>query len=103
MASWIVLFYGVLVAVGGIMGYRAGSLASLIAGGVSGLLLAIAAVTMMRGSYMVGWVLALFVTFALLARFGIIAAQKGFKLMPGGMVIIISLVVLAVLFANRGR
>ena len=103
MASWIVLLYGILVAAGGVMGYvKAGSIASIIAGVVSGVLLVGSAVAMMKGSYQTGWWIALIVTIALLVRFGL-AALKGFKMMPGGIVIIMSLVVLAVLLANRSR
>ena len=103
MASVIVLIYGIMVAAGGIMGYvKAGSTPSLVAGLISGVALAGSAVAMMKGSYQVGWWIALVVTVALLARFGM-AALKEFKMMPGGMVIIMSLIVLAVLFTNRGR
>ena len=51
MISWTVLIYALLVAVGGVLGYvRAGSVASLVAGLVSGLLLVGSAVAMMRVS-----------------------------------------------------
>ncbi len=103
MASWIVLVYGILVAVGGVMGYvNAKSTASLIAGGISGILLAGSAIAMMRGSYQAGWWVALIVTILLLGRFGS-AALKEFKMMPGGMVIILSVIVLVVLLMQRGR
>jgi len=103
MVVWIVLLYAVLVAAGGLMGYlKAGSLASLLAGVVSGLLLAGAAVAMMRGLFQAGWWVALVVTFLLLGRFGM-AATKGFKMMPGGMVIIMSIIVLITLLSNRGQ
>lgn len=102
MVAWIVLFYGILVAVGGLMGYtKAGSMASLVSGGLAGVALVGAAVTMLRGSYSTGWWLALIIALLLLARFGGVAVSKGWKLMPGGLVIIASLVVLAALFARR--
>lgn len=102
MVAWVVLLYGILVAVGGLMGYtRAGSLASLISGGLAGLVLVGAAITMLRGSYSTGWWVALIVALLLLARFGINALSKGWKLMPGGLVVIASLVVLAALLARR--
>jgi uncharacterized membrane protein (UPF0136 family) len=102
MTSWIVLIYAILVAVGGIMGYvKAQSNASLIAGVLSGLFLAGSAIAMMKGSQ-AGWWIALIVTIALLVRFGL-AAMNEFKMMPGGMVIILSLIVLVVLLTNRGR
>ncbi len=104
MTPWIVLIYGLLVAAGGVMGYvKAGSTASLISGGAAGLLLAGAAVAMMRGAYQAGWWVALVVALLLLARFGGVALSKGFKMMPGGMVIILSVLVLVVLFTQRSR
>ena len=56
---------------------------------------------MMRGSYQNGWWLSLIVTVLMLARFGSAALSKGFKLMPGGMVIILSVIVLAALLSQR--
>jgi uncharacterized membrane protein (UPF0136 family) len=104
MVSWVVLIYGILVAAGGVMGYvKAGSMASLVAGCVSGLALAGSAVAMMRGSYQMGWWIALVVAIVLLGRFGSVAASSGFKLMPGGVVIITSLIVIAMLLMNRAR
>jgi uncharacterized membrane protein (UPF0136 family) len=104
MASWVVLLFGILVAVGGVMGYvSAKSTASLIAGVVAGLLLAGSSIAMMRDAYQAGWWLALVVTILLLGRFGYAAYEKGFKMMPGGMVIIMSLIVLVVLLTQRGR
>jgi len=103
MVSWLVLIYGILVAVGGVMGYvKANSAASLIAGLGAGLLLVGSSVAMMKNSYQAGWWIALVVSILLLGRFGS-AAMKEFKMMPGGMVIIMSLVVLAALILNRGR
>jgi uncharacterized membrane protein (UPF0136 family) len=104
MTSWIVLIYAILIAVGGIMGYvKAQSPASLIAGVGAGLLLAGSAIAMMKDAYQGGWWIALIITIALLVRFGLVAVQKGFEMMPGGMVIILSLIVLVVLLTNRGR
>jgi uncharacterized membrane protein (UPF0136 family) len=101
MIGWLVLIYAIMVAAGGAMGYaKAGSMASLIAGVVSGLALAGGSALMMRGSYQTGWWLSLIVTLALLGRFGM-AAMKSFKMMPGGMVIIVSLIVLAALLIQR--
>ncbi|MGE0104388.1 MAG: TMEM14 family protein [Blastocatellales bacterium] len=103
MVSWLVLIYGVLVAAGGVMGYiKANSTASLAAGLGAGLLLVGSSVAMMKNSYQAGWWIALVVSILLLGRFGS-AAMKEFKMMPGGMVIIMSLVVLAALILNRGR
>lgn len=103
MVSWLVLIYGILVAVGGVMGYvKANSTPSLIAGVGAGLLLVGSSVAMMKNSYQTGWWIALVVSILLLGRFGS-AAMKEFKMMPGGMVIIMSLIVLAALIMNRGR
>jgi uncharacterized membrane protein (UPF0136 family) len=103
MASWIVLFFGIIVAAGGVMGYvNAKSTASLIAGGIAGILLAGSAIAMMRDAYQAGWWVALVVTVALLGRFGM-AALREFKMMPGGLIIIMSLIVLVVLFMQRTR
>lgn len=103
MTALVVLLYGILVAVGGVMGYvKAGSVASLVSGGGAGLILLGASVAMMRGSYALGWWISLFVALLLLGRFGM-AAMNDFKLMPGGMVIAMSLIVLAVLFFHRTR
>jgi uncharacterized membrane protein (UPF0136 family) len=102
MIGWLVLIYAIMVAAGGAMGYaKAGSMASLIAGAVAGLALAGGSALMMRGSYQTGWWLSLIVTLLMLARFGSVALTKGFKLMPGGMVIIVSLIVLAALLIQR--
>lgn len=103
MAAWIVLIVGVLVAVGGVMGYRAGSTISLIAGGIAGLALAGSAVAMMKGAYTTGWWISLIVALLLLGRFGSVALSKGFKMMPDGLVIILSIIVIATLLANRAR
>lgn len=102
MAAWLVLIYGVLVAAGGIMGYvKASSMASLVSGGIAGLALIGSAVAMMRGAYSAGWWIALIVALLLLGRFGSVALSKGFTLMPGGLVIILSVIVIAVLLMQR--
>jgi uncharacterized membrane protein (UPF0136 family) len=103
MTSWIVLIYAILIAVGGLMGYvKAKSAPSLIAGIAAGVILAGSAIAMMKDAYQVGWWIALIVTILLLVRFGT-AAMNEFKMMPGGMVIILSVIVLLVLLTNRGR
>ncbi|HEV2666392.1 MAG TPA: TMEM14 family protein, partial [Blastocatellia bacterium] len=87
MIAWLVLIYGVLIAAGGVMGYRAGSTISLIAGGISGIALVGASVAMMKGAYGAGWWISFVVALLLLGRFGMVALKEGFKMMPGGMVI----------------
>ena len=101
MIAWLVLIYAVLITAGGVMGYRAGSTASLIAGVVAGLALAGASAAMLRDNYQTGWWIAFVVALLLLGRFCMAAYSKGFKLMPGGMVIILSLIVLAALLIQR--
>jgi uncharacterized membrane protein (UPF0136 family) len=104
MIPWLVLIYGILVAAGGVMGYvKANSMASLIAGGLSGIALVGAAVAMMKGSYSAGWWVSLIVALLLLGRFGSAMLKSGFKMMPGGMVIILSIIVIAALLARRGQ
>ncbi|HEY6403430.1 MAG TPA: TMEM14 family protein [Blastocatellia bacterium] len=104
MIPWLVLIYGLLVAIGGVMGYvKANSMASLIAGGLSGIALVGAAVAMMKGSYSAGWWVSLIVALLLLGRFGSAAISNGFKMMPGGMVIILSIVVIAALLMRRAQ
>ncbi|MCG3159378.1 MAG: hypothetical protein JMDDDDMK_00364 [Acidobacteria bacterium] len=102
MAAWLVLIYGVLVAAGGVMGYvKASSMASLLSGGVAGVALVASAVAMMKGAYAAGWWIALVIALLLLGRFGSVALTKGFALMPGGLVIILSVIVIAVLLTHR--
>ena len=101
MTAWVILLYGVLVAAGGALGYaRAQSLPSLLAGGVAGLLLVGAGVLMLRGSYAAGWWAALVIALLLLARFAV-ASFDNFKWMPGGLMIVLSVVALAALLAGR--
>ncbi len=104
MTAWVVLIYGVLVAIGGVMGYvRKDSMPSLIAGGISGIALVGSAVAMMRGAYSTGWWISLIVALLLLGRFGSVALTKGFEMMPGGLVIILSVIAIAVLLTHRSQ
>jgi uncharacterized membrane protein (UPF0136 family) len=104
MIAWLVLIYGILMAAGGVMGYvRKDSMASLIAGGVSGIALVGAAVAMMKDAYSAGWWISLIVALLLLGRFGSVALSKGFEMMPGGLVIILSIIVIAALLTHRAQ
>ena len=102
MIAWLVLIYGILIAIGGVMGYvKAKSTPSLIAGIVSGVALVGAAVAMMKDAYSTGWWISLIVALLLLARFVIAELKGGFKMMPGGLVIILSIIVIAALLMRR--
>ena len=104
MITWLVLIYGILMAAGGVMGYvRKDSMASLIAGGISGIALVGAAVAMMKDAYSAGWWISLIVALLLLGRFGAAALSKGFEMMPGGLVIILSIIVIAALLTHRAQ
>jgi uncharacterized membrane protein (UPF0136 family) len=104
MIAWLVLIYGILMAAGGVMGYvKKDSMASLIAGGISGIALVGAAVAMMKDAYSAGWWISLIVALLLLARFVIAELRGGFKMMPGGLVIILSIIVIAALLTHRAQ
>lgn len=101
MTAWIILIYGVLVAAGGVLGYvKANSTPSLIAGGIAGLLLIGSGLAMLKGPYQVGWWLALIVAILLLGRFAM-ASFNNFKMMPGGLMIILSVIAIIVLITGR--
>jgi uncharacterized membrane protein (UPF0136 family) len=102
MIAWLVLIYGILVAAGGVMGYvKADSKPSLIAGVLSGLALVGSAVAMMKGAYSAGWWISLIVALLLLGRFGSAVFSEGFKMMPAGLVIILSVIVIVALLTHR--
>jgi uncharacterized membrane protein (UPF0136 family) len=98
---WIILIYGLLVVAGGVMGFvKAKSKASLIAGVISGNLLAMASALMLTDNAQIGWWMALVTAILLLGRFAV-ASMKEFKMMPNGMVIGLSIIALVVLLLNR--
>lgn len=104
MVSWIVLIYGVFVAVGGVIGYvKANSMPSLLAGGLSGLALIGASVAMMRGSFSTGWWLALIVSILLIGRFGNNVLSGNYKLMPDVLVVVLGLITVVTLITDRPR
>ena len=101
--AWIILIYGVLVLAGGVMGYvKASSTVSLIAGGVAGLLLVASAIAMMGSHYDLGWWVALVIALLLLARFGVVSFNN-FRIMPGGIVIALSLIAILALLLGGAR
>jgi len=89
--------YGVLLAVGGLIGYfKAGSRPSLIAGMLSAVA-AFAALGLSLGQNQLGPPLGALLSIALFVLFGYRYAIKTGKFMPSGMLAVISLVVLAVM------
>ena len=86
------LVFGLLTIAGGVMGYvKAGSTASLIAGGISGVLLIVAA-----SHVAIGLALGIIVSLLLAGRFLPTFFKTG-KMMPNGMMALLSIV--AIVFA----
>ena len=103
LTALTVLIYGVLVAAGGLLGYvKAGSVPSLFSGLLAGATLVGASIAMTRGATQGGWWVSLLITALLLFRFGSVAARN-FKIMPGGVMIAMSVIVLIILLARRGK
>lgn len=95
----IALIYGILAAVGGIIGYlKARSLPSLISGIVSGLLLLIGAVRAAQGIASGLWVVKI-VSLVLVIVF-IVRLIKTRKFMPAGLMVIGGVVTLISVFAS---
>ena len=85
------IIFGLLTIIGGVIGYlRAGSMASIIAGSVSGLLLLLAAF-LLPGNAVAGLALAGIVSIALAGRF-VPAFIKSGDLMPAGMMSVLSVI-----------
>jgi len=83
------IIFGLLTIVGGVIGYvKAGSTASIIAGGISGIVL-IAAAFLLPGNAPLGLIIAGIVSIALAARF-IPAFMKTGKVMPAGLMAVLS-------------
>ena len=95
--------FGGLAIAGGLMGFiKKGSAASLIAGGLSGILLLIAAIWL-KDRPQNGLILGAVVSFALAGRF-IPAFLKKFDWMPAGLMAVLSvigLIVTALAFAKK--
>jgi len=90
--------YGVLLAVGALIGYfKAGSRPSLIAGSISSIA-AFTALGLSINSSRWGIALGLILSISLFVLFGYRYAVKTGKFMPSGFLAVISLVVLAVMF-----
>lgn len=84
--------FGALTIAGGVMGYvKAGSMASLFAGGISGLLLLVAGWLILSAKVQPGLILGLILCIALAGRF-LPAFIKTQKFMPAGMVGILGVI-----------
>ena len=84
--------FGALTILGGVIGFvKAGSKASLIAGGVSGVLILVAAWLIMSGKVQAGLILGLVISSVLEMRF-LPAFVKTKKPMPAGMMAVLSMV-----------
>ncbi len=84
--------FGALTILGGVIGFvKAGSKASLIAGGVSGVLILVAAWLVMSGSAQAGLILGLVISSVLEMRF-LPAFLKTKKPMPAGMMAVLSMI-----------
>ena len=90
------IFFGLLTIVGGTIGYvKAGSTISLIAGAITGILLLVAAF-LLPGHVVIGLLLVGFISFLLAAQF-LPAFIRGGKMMPAGMMSLLS--ILGIVFA----
>ena len=85
------IVFGLLTIIGGVMGYaKAGSMASIIAGSVCGILLLVAAY-LLPTNVVLGLALALIVSLALAGRF-IPAFIKTGHVMPAGLMSVLSVI-----------
>lgn len=85
------IIFGLLTIVGGVIGYvKAGSTASIVAGGISGIALIIAA-WLLPGNVVLGLAIAGVVSILLAGRF-IPAFMSTGKIMPAGLMAILSLI-----------
>lgn len=84
--------FGLFTIVGGVMGYvKAGSNASLIAGGISGLLLLVSGYLIMSGKTQPGLILGLVISLALAGRF-LPIFLKTHGIMPAGVTSIMAII-----------
>lgn len=101
MQSYIVLaIYGALVFVGGIMGYKkAGSMPSLIMGGISGLLLLLTSYGLHQGyswAHIAAFGLPLLLTLFFLYRFSL-----SYAFMPAGLMVVLGIITLLLIYFKR--
>jgi uncharacterized membrane protein (UPF0136 family) len=101
MQSYLVLaIYGALVFVGGLMGYKkAGSMPSLIMGGISGLLLLATSYALYQGhawAQTVAFAIPLLLTLFFLYRFSL-----SYAFMPAGLMIVLGIVTLLLIYFKK--
>jgi uncharacterized membrane protein (UPF0136 family) len=94
LVEWVMLVYALLLIVGGLMGFRAGSKVSLMAGGGSGVAMLLA-LYVAQSNPRAGVLAAGAISLVLSAIFGRRLAASG-KFMPSGMLLLVSLVSLVV-------
>ncbi len=102
IAALIPLIYGIFNIVGGCIGYfKAGSLASLIAGGVSGILLVVCSLGIQQNqkAAVIG---ALVVSLLLCARFGM-TIMKQFKVMPDLIIIVFGIATIVLMIGQLSK
>jgi len=92
IAKLYLFLFGVLTIAGGVMGFvKAGSRASLIAGGVSGVLLLVAGYLVGAGNLLAGLILGLVLSLALAGQFAPKFLRTR-KVMPAGMMAVLGIV-----------
>ena len=97
----VLLVFGIVMILGGLMGHRAGSKASLISGSLSGLVL-LGAWFVSRDQLAVGLWIGVGVSALLSAVFGMRLAKTG-KLMPAGGLLVVSVVALVLLVYSASQ
>lgn len=94
-AGFYLIFFGVVSALGGLMGFlKAKSKASLIAGAISGALLVTAGVLCRQG-HEAGPILGIVVAVALVGRFGAVFARTH-QMMPAGIMTILGAIAVVI-------
>lgn len=96
LAKKVLLVFALLVVIGGVQGFMAGSAASLIAAVVSGALLLYSR-WLWGEKNLAGLIVGLVVSIALFGRFASVAVKDGLTMWPGGVVIFFSVVTIVVL------
>src|SRR4051794_19300885 len=90
--KFYLFIFGILTIAGGVMGFvKAGSNASLIAGGIAGLALLVAGYLLMAGKTQPGLILGLVLSLALAGQF-VPKFLSAHKFMPAGMMSILAII-----------